>query len=102
MAQASTYSPQLTRRQLFQIGSVAVSGFFLRPMLKPVNVFAKDKVNPRGTADCCIFINLAGGASQVDTFDIKEGRWTRPISTSGRSSPASGSLTVCSRCCRSN
>jgi hypothetical protein len=78
MEQESTYSPQLTRRQLFQIGSVAVSGFFLRPMLKPVNVFAKDKVSPRGTADCCIFINLSGGASQVDTFDIKEGRWTPP------------------------
>ena len=32
----------------------------------------------RGTAEYCIFLNLAGGASHVDTFDIKEERWTPP------------------------
>src|SRR4051794_6409340 len=78
MPQTLTYSPRLTRRQLFQVGSVAVSGFCLTPIVRPINVFAKTKVNPRGTAECCIFINLSGGPSHVDTFDIKEGRWTPP------------------------
>jgi hypothetical protein len=78
MSQRPTYSPQLTRRQLFQIGAVAVSGFYLKPVAQPINVFAKEKVRPQGTAECCIFINLSGGASHVDTFDIKEGRWTPP------------------------
>ena len=32
-------------------------------------------MQPRGTAEHCIFVNLAGGASHVDTFDVKEGRW---------------------------
>ena len=31
-------------------------------------------MKPRGTAEHCI-CQLAGGASQVDTFDVKEGRW---------------------------
>jgi Protein of unknown function (DUF1501) len=78
MVRTPTYSPQLSRRQIFQIGAVAVSGFHLAPMLRPVNIFAKEKVKPRGSAECCIFINLSGGPSHVDTFDIKEGPWTPP------------------------
>jgi len=78
MPEYKTYAPQLSRRQLFQVGSVAVSGFFLEPLVRPLNVTAKERVQPRGTAECCIFLNLAGGASQVDTFDVKEGRWTPP------------------------
>ncbi len=70
--------PVLTRRQLFQVGSVGVSGYFLDALSRPVNVSAKEKVSPRGTAEFCIFVNLSGGPSQVDTFDIKEGRWTPP------------------------
>lgn len=73
-----TNVPTLTRRQVFRVGGVAVSGFFLEPMMRPVNVWAKEKVKPRGSAEFCIFLNLAGGASHVDTFDIKEGRWLPP------------------------
>src|SRR5262249_42567168 len=70
--------PVLTRRQFFQVGGVGVSGFFLRSMVRPSNVVANQNVSPRGTADFCIFINLSGGAPHVDTFDIKEGKWTPP------------------------
>ena len=73
-----THLPILTRRQFFQIGAVGVSGFFLEPLARPLNVVANQKVKPRGTAEFCLFINLSGGASHVDTFDIKEGRWTPP------------------------
>src|SRR5947207_5717779 len=78
MLDARTYVPRLTRRQFFQIGGVGVSGFFLEPLVRPSNVWAKEKVRPRGTAEFCIFVNLAGGASHVDTFDVKEGRWMPP------------------------
>jgi hypothetical protein len=47
-------------------------------MVWPLNVVADQKVSPRGTAEFCIFINLSGGAPHVDTFDIKEGKWTPP------------------------
>lgn len=32
-------------------------------------------VAPRGTAKACIFINMNGGPSQLDTFDPKDGPW---------------------------
>ena len=75
MTSLSTF-PALTRRHFLKIGSVALAGFDLVPILQPRNVKAKERVKPRGTAEHCVFIFLQGGASQVDTFDIKEGPWT--------------------------
>lgn len=76
MIHLPAHMPVLTRRQLLQIGAVAVSGFDLLPFLRPLNVVAKENIKPRGTAEYCVFIFLQGGASHVDTFDMKEGRWT--------------------------
>jgi len=76
MIETKTPVPSLTRRQFFQVGAVGVWGFYLEPFLKPLNVRAADKVNPRNTAACCLFLNLSGGCSHVDSFDIKEGSWT--------------------------
>ena len=70
--------PTLTRRHFFRAGTVTLSGFWLLPMMRPVNVSAKENVTPRGGAEHCIFIFLNGGASQLDSFDIKEGKWTPP------------------------
>ncbi len=78
MLETPTSVPSLTRRQLFQVGAVTVCGFYLQRLLPPLNVLATEKVKPRGTAEFCIFVNLSGGASHVDTFDIKEGHWTPP------------------------
>ena len=70
--------PTLTRRSLFKIGAVAISGFDLLPMLRPLNATVKDKVKPRGTAEYCLYVFLQGGCSHVDSFDLKEGKWTPP------------------------
>ena len=70
--------PTLTRRSLFKVGSVLVSGFDLLPMLRPLNATVKEKVQPRGTAEYCLFVFLQGGCSHVDSFDLKEGKWTPP------------------------
>ena len=70
--------PTLTRRHFFRAGAATVSGYYLLPMLEPVNVLAKENVALRGGAEYCIFLFLNGGASQLDTFDIKEGKWTPP------------------------
>lgn len=70
--------PTLTRRHFFRAGSVTVSGYWLLPFLRPINVAAKENVTLRGGAECCIFLFLNGGASQLDSFDIKEGKWTPP------------------------
>lgn len=67
--------PTLTRRQLFTVGAVAVSGFDLLPTVNPLRATAKEKVKPRGSADFCLFIFLYGGPSHLDSFDVKEGKW---------------------------
>lgn len=65
----------LTRRELLQIGGVSLVGGFLNPFT-PSNVRAQQRVAPKATARCVVFINLEGGMSQVDTLDAKEGSWT--------------------------
>lgn len=57
----------MTRREL--LAASAASG------LAPLNVYADSRVSPRGTADCVIFLNLQGGPPQMDTWDVKEGKW---------------------------
>jgi len=78
--------PTLSRRQLLKIGAVALSGFDLLPMPEPKNVLAKESLKLRGTARYCVFVFLQGGASHVDSFDVKEGRWT-PAATNPQIRP---------------
>jgi hypothetical protein len=70
--------PTLTRRHFFRAGTATGAGYWLLPMLRPFNVAAKENVTPRGGAEYCIFLFLNGGMSQLDSFDIKEGKWTPP------------------------
>ena len=37
-----------------------------------------NNVTPRKTAKACIFINLVGAASHLDTFDVKDDTWNPP------------------------
>ncbi len=55
---------------------MSVSGYWLLPMLRPVNVLANENITQRGGAEYCIFLFLNGGASQLDSFDVKEDKWT--------------------------
>ncbi len=73
-----TNKPTLTRRMVLRGGLASAAGYFLAPMVAPLNVRADAPVKLRGGADACIFLFLRGGASQLDTFDLKEGRWTPP------------------------
>lgn len=68
--------PTLSRRKFWQYGSVAVTGGVLAPMATRLNAAATDKVTPRGSAECVIFLNLVGGPSQMDTFDFKPYKFT--------------------------
>src|SRR5262245_32755165 len=70
--------PIVSRRNFLRAGLATLSGFYLEPMLRPVNVYAGEAVKLRGAAEFCIFLFLNGGASQIDTFDLKEGAWTPP------------------------
>src|SRR5215831_4164511 len=78
MRQELSLVPTLTRREFFRIGMTSFAGFHLLPMVTPLPAKAAEKIRPRGSAEFCIFLFLAGGPSQLDTFDVKEGRWTPP------------------------
>src|SRR4051794_27839638 len=73
-----TNVPTLSRRDLFRIGATTFAGYELLPMIAPLQVRAAEKVTPRGSAEFCIFLFLVGGPPQLDTFDLKEGKWTPP------------------------
>lgn len=56
----------LDRRTWLRFGAAALAGR---------NVRAQSRVTPRGNADAVIFLNLQGGPSQMDMFDLKHGAW---------------------------
>ena len=60
-----------TRRH-FLFGAAAAT--LLRPHAD-AEVVSKRSAKPRNTAKTCIFINLNGGASHIDTWDPKDGPW---------------------------
>jgi hypothetical protein len=64
--------PVLKRRKFFQLGALSVTGGWLAPLARPLRAAATEKVSPRGSAECVIFVNMVGGPSQMDTFDLKE------------------------------
>jgi hypothetical protein len=65
----------LHRRHLLRLGALTVSGYELAQFLRPSNVYAQGKATPRGSAKSVIFLNLQGGPSQMDMFDVKMGKW---------------------------
>ncbi len=73
---AASRLPVLTRRKLFQLGALDVTGGWLTQLAAPLRATAAEKVKPRGTAECVIFVNMVGGPSQMDTFDLKEQKST--------------------------
>ena len=63
----------ISRRHFLFGGIGAIGGSLLHTVRSEAQgpVVAK----PRNTAKACIFINLAGAPSHLDTFDAKEGSW---------------------------
>src|SRR5436190_19399396 len=76
MRREPTPLPVLSRRDLVRCGAVTVTGGFLLPFSQPSNVKAATKESPRGSAECVIYVNMVGGPSQMDTFDVKESKST--------------------------
>jgi hypothetical protein len=67
----------LSRRTLFRLGAVTVTGATLEPLTHKLVAAATDsKVTPRASAECVVMFNLVGSPSQMDTFDLKESKST--------------------------
>ncbi len=65
----------LTRRCLFRHAASALGGYMLLPS-RPLETVARAASSPKGTARNCVLVNMTGGPSHTDTFDLKEGAWT--------------------------
>ena len=61
--------PILDRRKFFQLGALSVTGGWLAPLGQPLRAASAEKVSPRGSAECVIFVNMVGVPR----------RWTRSI-----------------------
>src|SRR5690348_1357904 len=73
---AGFFDSVLTRREMFRVGGLTVGGYHFLQLIKPVQVRAAAPVKPRGSARFCIFVMLDGGPSHLDSFDVKEAKWT--------------------------
>ncbi len=63
----------LNRRSLLKLGGLSILGLDADPILGRAK--AQGRVTPRGNAKAVIFLNLQGGPSQMDMFDVKFGKW---------------------------
>ena len=63
---------QLNRRSLLKLGGLSILGLDVDPILGRAK--AQGRVTPRGNAKAVIFLNLQGGPSQMDMFDVKFGK----------------------------
>ncbi len=64
------------RREVLKYGGLALAGTFANQAIWPLNAHATGQANPRRTARYCIFIEMGGAISPMDTWDFKETRWT--------------------------
>ena len=66
------------RREILKLGGLALAGSFANQAIWPLAARANGRANPRGSARYCIFIEMGGAISPMDTWDFKETRWTPP------------------------
>ena len=64
------------RREILKMGGLALAGSFVNQVVWPLQARAAGKANPRRTARYCIFIEMGGAISPMDTWDFKQTRWT--------------------------
>lgn len=76
---------RISRRRLLLDAANATS--FLTFVKRGVGQETASNVKPRGTARACIYINLDGAPSQLDTFDPKDGPWNPPDADIGQFGP---------------
>lgn len=69
--------PAMDRRVFFRHAGAAVAGSFFLPG-RALETVAQAQAPVKATAKYVIFVNMTGGPSHTDTFDLKEGDWTLP------------------------
>ncbi len=65
----------ITRRQFIEFGSKTVSAWALADFFGKPDVYAQLPVTPKNTAKTVIFIQMLGGPTHMETWDMKPGPW---------------------------
>ncbi len=65
-----------SRRDALKWGGLALASTWVDGLVWPLDLRAQGRATPRGTAKNCVFIELGGAISPMDTWDFKETRWT--------------------------
>ena len=66
----------LKRRQFIEFGTKSVMAYALADVFTEYEVYAQLAVRSRNTAKTCIFIQMLGGPTHLETWDAKPGAWT--------------------------
>lgn len=68
----------LNRRQFIEFGTKGIAAYALADTFTNFEVLGQQAVIPRNTAKTCIFIQMIGGPTHLETWDAKPGSWTPP------------------------
>src|SRR5262249_19221876 len=68
----------LNRRGFIEFGTKGVIAYALTDMFTHCELYAQEAVIPRNTSKTCIFIQMVGGPTHLETWDAKPGPWTPP------------------------
>jgi hypothetical protein len=66
----------LNRRQFFEFGTKGVAAYALADAFTNFEVYGQSAVVTRNTAKTCIFVQMLGGPTHLETWDAKVGPWT--------------------------
>lgn len=66
----------LTRRRFIEFGTKSVAAYAMMDLFEDCEVYAQQPVIPKNTAKSCIFIQMVGGPTHLETWDAKEGPWS--------------------------
>jgi len=66
----------ITRREFVEFGTKTVAAYTLAEFFSSTCTYAQQSVTPRNTAKNCIFVQMIGGPTHLETWDAKEGPWT--------------------------
>ena len=65
----------ITRRQFIEFGTKTVSAWALAEFFGKPDAYAQLPVTPKNTAKTVIFIQMLGGPTHMETWDMKPGPW---------------------------
>lgn len=65
----------MNRRQFIELGTKSAAAYALGDIFAGYELYGQEPVVPRNTAKVCIFVQMIGGPTHLETWDAKPGPW---------------------------